>query len=61
MNDFLTAMALVLVIEGVIYALFPEGVKRMMERARDMPATSLRTGGLAAAILGVALVWLLKS
>lgn len=59
-GDFLTALALVLVIEGVIYALFPVAMKRMMARAMDMPASALRAGGLAAAATGVFLVWLLR-
>ena len=30
MKDLGTALALVLVIEGVLYALFPDGMKRMI-------------------------------
>jgi len=59
-GDFLTALALVLVIEGVLYALFPDAMKRMMVRAMEMPPGALRAGGLAAAATGVFLVWLLR-
>jgi hypothetical protein len=58
MADLWTALALVLVIEGVLYALFPDGMKRMAARAMLIPPHLLRAGGLLAAALGVAMVWL---
>lgn len=60
MTDLITALGLVLVIEGVLYALFPGAVRRMMELARDMPDTSLRAGGLGALATGVVIVWLMR-
>ncbi|HVH81971.1 MAG TPA: DUF2065 domain-containing protein [Stellaceae bacterium] len=60
MKDFLTALALILVIEGIFYALLPEVVKRLAQRTIKTPAQSLRLAGLAAAILGVLLVWVLR-
>ncbi len=59
-GELLTALALVLVIEGVIYALFPDAMKRMMSRLMDTPAGALRAAGLASAVIGVFLVWLLR-
>tara|TARA_Y100001934_G_C12325439_1_gene762364 strand:- start:106 stop:258 length:153 start_codon:yes stop_codon:yes gene_type:complete len=50
-----------LVIEGVIYALFPQGMQRMMTQALEMPASTLRIGGLIAAVAGFAVVWLIRS
>ena len=58
--DVLTALALILVIEGAIYALFPEAMKRFLAQVMQMPASSLRSAGLVSAIAGVALVWLLR-
>ncbi|MEK9683289.1 MAG: DUF2065 domain-containing protein [Rhodospirillaceae bacterium] len=58
--NIVTAVALVLVIEGLLYAIFPAGMKRMMEQALVMPEGSLRTAGLAAATLGVFVIWLLR-
>ena len=60
MIDFLTALALVLVIEGLLYAAFPEPMKRMIVAVMSMPASSLRAGGLVAAFIGVLFVWLLR-
>ncbi len=60
MSDLLTALALALVIEGILYALFPEAMKKMMLHVLAQPHTHLRTAGLAAAALGVGIVWLVR-
>ena len=60
MRDFLTALALILVIEGIVYALLPETMRRLAARTTTTPAHALRTGGLIAACLGVILVWVLR-
>ena len=60
MKDFLTALALVLVIEGMLYAAFPEGMRRAATRAAAVPPPALRLAGLAAAGVGVVLVWLIR-
>ncbi len=60
MRDLLTALALVLVIEGMLWALFPEAMKRAAERALIMNSGQLRYAGLVAAAAGVVLVWLIR-
>jgi len=60
MKDLLTALALVLVIEGVLYATFPEAMRRMVVQMLAVPEPVLRTVGLAAACLGVGAVWLMR-
>jgi len=60
MRDFATAIALILVIEGILYALAPEAMKKLATRAMATPGQSLRIGGLIAACVGVALVWVLR-
>ena len=59
-ETLLTALALVLVIEGAIYALFPDGMKRAMAAMQEVPASTLRAFGLAAAVTGVIIVWLIR-
>lgn len=56
----LTALALLLVIEGLAYALFPDGLKKMMAAMQEMPASTLRSFGLAAAATGLVMVWLMR-
>jgi len=59
MKDFFTALALILVIEGVLYALFPDTMKRMIAVTIDIPNVTLCRAGLVSAVVGVVLVWLL--
>lgn len=49
-----------LVIEGVLYAAFPEGMKHLAQRAILVPPQMLRASGLLAASVGVVIVWLLR-
>lgn len=60
MKDFATALALVLVIEGILYSAFPEGMRRLVAQVMALPGSTLRLTGLAAACLGVAGVWLIR-
>jgi uncharacterized protein len=60
MRDLATAVALVLVIEGILYSLFPDGMKRMVAQVVVVPAPALRATGLLAAAIGVAAVWLIR-
>lgn len=60
MKDFTTALALVFVIEGILYSLFPDGMKRMVAQVVAVPTPALRITGLLAACLGVGAVWLIR-
>ena len=60
MTDLWTALALVLVIEGLLYAAFPEQMKRLVAKVLSLPAGALRAGGLVAAVVGVAAMWFLR-
>jgi uncharacterized protein YjeT (DUF2065 family) len=59
-SDFWTAIGLVLVIEGMLYALFPQGMRRAAARAALISPQALRLAGLIAASAGVAVVWLVR-
>jgi len=61
MRDLCTGLALVLVIEGILYAISPEGMKHLAQRAMLVPSQVLRASGLLAAAIGVVIVWLLRS
>jgi uncharacterized protein YjeT (DUF2065 family) len=60
MPDLLAALGLAIAIEGILYALFPDGMRRMMERALALPPRTIRATGLIAAVLGVGLVWVAR-
>lgn len=61
MTDFIVGLAMVLVIEGFLYAAFPEAMKKMLEAARDISPQALRSAGLGGFVVGVGLVWLVRS
>ena len=60
MKDLGTALGLVLVIEGALYTLFPGGMRRVVVQMLTVPAPLLRAAGLAAACIGVIVVWLIR-
>jgi len=55
------ALGLVLIVEGLIYALAPSLVEQLLDALRALPLSARRNLGLAALALGVALVWIAKS
>jgi hypothetical protein len=60
MSDLVAATGLIFAIEGIIFAAFPLGAKRAMAAALEIPDSRLRVAGLAAAIVGVVIVWLVR-
>ena len=60
MSDFLTAIGLVLVIEGLLYAAVPSLAKRMAIDVSEMPEQTLRTIGMVVLCLGVGVVWIIR-
>lgn len=60
MQDFIVAIGLVLVIEGLVYGGFPVQMKRLAAQMADIPENVLRVFGLAAVAIGVGIVWLVR-
>ncbi len=59
-SDLLAALALVLVIEGVMPFASPRAMRRMMAMAAQMDDRTLRMAGLASMICGVILLYLVR-
>ena len=59
-GDLAVALALALAIEGALLALFPEAMKRSLAQVLAQPASALRTAGVLATALGVAIVWAVR-
>lgn len=57
MIDLLSALALAIVIEGLVYAAFPEQMKRMLATILALPASTIRASALACAAVGLVLLW----
>lgn len=60
MSDFIVAIGLVLAIEGLVYAAFPQAAKRMAANVMGAEDAPLRVVGVVAAVLGVLMVWLVR-
>jgi len=60
MPDFLAAIGLVFVIEGLVFAAFPAQAKRAMQSVLETPEVTLRVIGLGSALVGVIVVWLVR-
>jgi len=60
MSDFITAIGLLLVIEGLLYAAAPSFIKKRAADVTGMPENTLRTIGLVVLVLGVGVVWLIR-
>lgn len=61
MDDFLVALGLVLVFEGVLYGGLPRFAKRLAAEVLTMPEEAMRIGGLIAAAVGVGIIWLVRT
>lgn len=59
-NDLLAALALMLVIEGVLPFLNPTGMKRRMAQIAKLEERLLRTVGLSAMLIGLALLYFVR-
>ena len=60
MSDFIVALGLVFVLEGLLFSAFPATAKRAMESVMQTPDTSLRIVGIVSAVLGILLIWAVR-
>ncbi|EAU44091.1 MULTISPECIES: DUF2065 domain-containing protein [Salipiger] len=59
-GDIATGIAMVLIIEGLVYALAPSLVERMLEALRQMPIETRRRLGLVTVATGVLMLWIFR-
>jgi hypothetical protein len=59
-HDFLVALALVMVIEGILPFLSPDGMRRVMKASLELNDRSLRVGGLVSMLIGVVMLYLVN-
>lgn len=60
MTDFLAAVGLVFVIEGLLFAALPGPAKKAMVSVLETPEAQLRVVGIASAVIGLIVVWLAR-
>jgi uncharacterized protein YjeT (DUF2065 family) len=59
-HDFLAAIALVLVIEGIIPFINPGAMRRTLLKMIEMNDQSLRFAGLTSMLIGVILLYIIR-
>jgi uncharacterized protein len=60
-QHLLLALGLVLVIEGLLYALVPRHLLQMLELLKQKTDDQLRVMGIGTMAVGVAVVWIIRS
>ena len=60
MSDFLAAIGLVFIIEGLIFAAFPASGKKATASVLETPDGMLRMIGLGSAVIGLLVVWMAR-
>ncbi len=59
-SEFLTALGLVAVIEGLVLALAPSRMEDMLRALSEIPIQTRRMLGLGTVAFGVAVIWMVK-
>ncbi len=59
-SEFLTALALVFILEGIIPFLNPEGMRKMLVMAMQLDDKTLRFVGLSSMIAGLILLYIVN-
>lgn len=60
MKELLIGFGVLCVIEGLTFAAFPQAMRRAMEAALEHSENLLRVTGLAVAVAGLLLIWLIR-
>jgi uncharacterized protein len=60
MKDLITALGLLLFIEGLIFAIFPTRMKNMLKTIEGISPTKLRSVGIFFLVFGFLIVWYIK-
>ncbi len=61
MKELIIAFGLFLFIEGILYAIFPSKMKNMLMKLKFVNDSQLRSGGMIFAIIGFAVIYLIKN
>ena len=60
LSDFLAALGLLLVLEGIAPFLHPQGVKRAIARVLTLRDPELRFAGLGSMLVGILILFLVR-
>ena len=59
-SALITAFGLFLIIEGLLYALFPNTMKSMIGKMLNSSNETLKWTGIISAVAGLIIIWLVK-
>jgi uncharacterized protein YjeT (DUF2065 family) len=59
-GDFLVGVGMVLVIEGLLFAAVPQGMRAAIKSVLSSPDNILRVVGLVSAVIGLIVIWLVR-
>jgi uncharacterized protein YjeT (DUF2065 family) len=60
MLDLIAALGLALAVEGILFAAFPDGMRRAMFEAAHSPSDRMRLVGIISACVGLGIIWLVR-
>ncbi len=60
MSDIITAIGLLLFIEGLAFAIFPSRIKNMLKMIENISENKLRSMGIFFLLVGFLIVWYIK-
>lgn len=58
--DFLIGVGVLFVVEGLLFAASPDWMRRAMKSALATPDNILRAIGIASAVVGLVLIWIVR-
>ena len=61
MKDLITAIGLLLFIEGLIVAMFPSRIKNMLKMIENIPNNKLRSTGILFLLIGFIIIWCIRT
>jgi len=61
MKDLITAIGLLLFIEGLIVAMFPSRIKNMLKMIENIPNNKLRLTGILFLSIGFIVIWYIRN
>ena len=60
MKDLITAIGLLLFIEGLLVAMFPSRIKNMLKVIENMSENKLRYSGIFFLLIGFIIIWYMR-
>ena len=59
-NTIIAALGLLLIFEGLLYAIFPTTMKKIIKKMLNSSEETLKWSGITSAVFGLILIWFVK-